>query len=616
MKNWKAAVLSVGVGLFTGILIPVSAFAGTHVFSTESENQITTGDVSISLSEYEWNEDGEEIAYRDGKQVLPGQRLSKIVRITNEAQEAWIRAKIEYASDLSGEILNDECLGGITAEWKKIGDYYYYTKPLEEGASVELFREIQIPAEWDQTVSEQEFGLTITAQAIQAAHMVPDFFGEAPWFGIPVEACIHQEHTQKKESGTGSFEIWFENGAEGFVKDSSDFFEDFAAMMPGDTMTGTLEFGSQFQRKLDISFWSELPEGQSEDVLQLLQELQLTISDEEQILYEGKLWEERLKDKRTLVQGLKKGESQKVTYRLYMPETLQNASAMKAAKVKWIFSVTYGSSGGGRGSGSGSYSYTSERKGESMILPQMEQTVQQFAEYLEKLPGTGDERNGYLFLVMLISGGAAFFLSSGEKKQRRNVNKGILLLGSAVLLGVGGTWAYFSYGRIADNAFQVGKNEIKIQEDYEPPKELTVGENLFRKRVQVKNTGTVSCFVRIFADFSDYIVKERSQISPDGTEYYPAKEYAEHLPEPWVYIAPEEDELLGGFYYYAVPLAKKETTIPLFEKVKCSFQDAEEVREFDIIVSAESVQIYDKDGVVLDGADGYRAAWQEYLERR
>lgn len=191
-----------------------------------------------------------------------------------------------------------------------------------------------------------------------------------------------------------------------------------------------------------------------------------------------------------------------------------------------------------------------------------------------------------------------------------------IFLIAVLCFGIGGTLAYFSYSRMADNVFRVGSNVIKIQEDYEPPKELVIGENLFRKRVQVKNTGSVPCFVRVFADFSDYAVKRCSFISPDGFVYYPANEYEYNLPESWVYISTEEDERLGGFYYYTIPLEKGKTTSPLFEKIKCSFQKAEEIREFDILVSAESVQIYDKDGAEFSGSDGYRTAWEEYLERR
>lgn len=198
----------------------------------------------------------------------------------------------------------------------------------------------------------------------------------------------------------------------------------------------------------------------------------------------------------------------------------------------------------------------------------------------------------------------------------KNVSQMVLICVAAVLFGAGGTRAYFTHSRIVDNALCVGSNTIEIREDYEPPKILTPGDNIFRKKVEVENTGTVSCFVRVFADFSDYRIRDLAQISPDGSDYYSANDYANYVPEEWTYISQEEDSLLGGFYYYSVPLEAGKTTVPLFEKIKCSFQSAEEIREFDILVSAESVQIYDKNGAEFTGEYGYRDAWMEYLERR
>ena len=108
-----------------------------------------------------------------------------------------------------------------------------------------------------------------------------------------------------------------------------------------------------------------------------------------------------------------------------MPEELNNAFALQQAKVRWIFSTAYSAASGGSsvdGSGSGG---SSVEPGVSAVLPgpiaepiqKMEEAVQDFAEYLADLPGTGDARKGYLFLSMLISGSAAFFLSSKEEKQ-------------------------------------------------------------------------------------------------------------------------------------------------------------------------------------------------------
>ena len=54
-----------------------------------------------------------------------------------------------------------------------------------------------------------------------------------------------------------------------------------------------------------------------------------------------------------------------------------------------------------------------------------------------------------------------------------------------------------------------GANEITITEEYDPPDEIVPGEDTaFAKRVQVENTGTVPCYVRVRLEYSDSGMKE------------------------------------------------------------------------------------------------------------
>jgi len=180
----------------------------------------------------------------------------------------------------------------------------------------------------------------------------------------------------------------------------------------------------------------------------------------------------------------------------------------------------------------------------------------------------------------------------------------------------GGTWAYFTHAQRIKNTFQAGSNSIGITEEYVPPKKMEPGDNVFKKRVQIKNTGTVPCFVRVFADFSDQEVKGWSWLSPDGSSFYEADSYREYLPEGWQYLDEAEDPLLGGYYYYTETVEPGKKTVPLWEKVKARFEAPEQVRNFDILVYGESVQVRDKDGQPWEGTDPWRQAWTEFLERR
>lgn len=199
----------------------------------------------------------------------------------------------------------------------------------------------------------------------------------------------------------------------------------------------------------------------------------------------------------------------------------------------------------------------------------------------------------------------------------RNSGDGLVLVSLfTVCCLIGGTFAYWIYGQFVENALTVGENSIQIMEEYDPPDQLEAGVNVFDKKVQVKNTGTVSCYVRVFAEFSDSEMKGRSEFSADGVMYYPAGTYAQNLPEHWIYIEPSADPQLGGFYYYACELEPEQSTSALFSRVKSTFGSADQIRDYEIMVYSESVQVRDCTGAEFAGEDAWRQAWTEFLERR
>lgn len=185
----------------------------------------------------------------------------------------------------------------------------------------------------------------------------------------------------------------------------------------------------------------------------------------------------------------------------------------------------------------------------------------------------------------------------------------------SLFTAVSAALAYFIHWRLLNNVFSIGYNDISIVEEYDPPKELKEGVNSFAKRIQVKNTGKISCYVRVLVKFSDSDIEKISELSPDGSEYYSALEYAEHLPKHWSYISEADDELLGGYYYYTEELAPDQRTDPLLEKVKTTFEKAEDVTAYEIYVYSESVQTLDADGEAFTGNEPYLDVWREFLAK-
>lgn len=212
------------------------------------------------------------------------------------------------------------------------------------------------------------------------------------------------------------------------------------------------------------------------------------------------------------------------------------------------------------------------------------------------------------------------FLTSGKK---------LTPVGIIFLTAAGLAMAYLTDRTRIVNQISVGSNTVSIKEEFEPPRKQETGDNIFKKKIQIENTDKTDSFIRVFMEFSDSSIKDLAQISPDGENWYPASEYIsssfQKLPENWIYLSEAEDPLLGGYYYYTQPVKAKETTVPLADRILVTYSDASQIRDFDILVTADSIQTYineeNEDGSftakdVSEEAGSWKMAWTEYMERR
>lgn len=155
----------------------------------------------------------------------------------------------------------------------------------------------------------------------------------------------------------------------------------------------------------------------------------------------------------------------------------------------------------------------------------------------------------------------------------------------ASVIGVG---AYLMDSEAADNAFTIGANEIRLIENFIPPKELKPGIE-FEKLVRVQNTGSTTSWIRVMAVFTNSDMGDWCTIDWNDTD--------------WVY-----DET-DGYWYHKNPVEPNGYTANLFTKVKLS-DDIPEViiKDFDIIVYAESYS--------TGGVSDYESAWTKYQKNR
>lgn len=230
-----------------------------------------------------------------------------------------------------------------------------------------------------------------------------------------------------------------------------------------------------------------------------------------------------------------------------------------------------------------------------------------------------------------------------DGKQRgfiHKINKKIVIptICALTIITCGVTIAYFTSAARSNNNFTVGTNTITIDENFKPPKELKTGLNTYKKQIKIKNTGTTDAFVRVYAEFSDSDAGNCSFISsdapssvsiPDGTSFSDASKklkaagYKSHdefwssdgPANGWVYIPDDESDELGGYFYYTKHIAPGEKTDDLINTIATYYETADQLKDYEVIVYAESVQTVDINGETFKDSE-WRNAWDEFTSRK
>lgn len=167
-----------------------------------------------------------------------------------------------------------------------------------------------------------------------------------------------------------------------------------------------------------------------------------------------------------------------------------------------------------------------------------------------------------------------------KKKKIALILAGCLLIAGA---SFGASYSYMQASDEAVNEFTIGRNEIEVTEEYEPPKELKPGV-AFTKKPTVTNTGNIACWVRMRADFSDSEMEKLCEFTIDSD---------------WI-------EKSDGYYYYTRKLEPGKSTSSLFAGTENNIKISDGVTEekfvnFDILIYAESCG--------AEKGDTYEKAW-------
>lgn len=393
-ENMRKSVKILTGLLLTGVLSAAAVYAS---FSDRLNvvNHIAVGDVNISISEYARKGKG-EVKYSQPSEVLPGQSISKIPRIKNEALPCWIRARITYTgADGALEGLKDDNIGGIASEWVKRGEYYYYTKVLKKQETIDLFQTVSIPDDWTEEHAQQKVTVDVQADAIQAANFKPDFSAMSPWGNQVIQQCVHEQNgTLTCKKGEAKLSVEFSGKAHKLVAVPDDFFTNLESAMPGDVLKDQVQISNTTDQEAEIFFQTDTT-GRSEEQLKMLKEIRFEISQNKKLLYKGTLDAEELAKPKSLGK-FKSGQKGSLEFELEIPKEWDNAYALKKTDVTWIFAVkekekkeSASSDSVDNGGNSGSYAQEKE------MQSQRKNPVK-----------TGDDSEPLLLLLLLLGSGA------------------------------------------------------------------------------------------------------------------------------------------------------------------------------------------------------------------
>lgn len=163
------------IGSVCAVTAAVAAGSTLAYFTAQDTavNTISTGNLNIAINEYQDSQCG-EIPYTDPTTpVMPGDCISKKVRIENTGSgSAYIRAKIDIAFDgddqqeLSTELISLN----IGDDWTLADDgYYYYKNIVDSGEETSnLFTTVCFDDDMGNDYQNKKLRINIDAEAIQS----------------------------------------------------------------------------------------------------------------------------------------------------------------------------------------------------------------------------------------------------------------------------------------------------------------------------------------------------------------------------------------------------------------------------------------------------------------
>ena len=302
--------------------------------------QANTGKVDICLKEY-MLEEGKEVPWKNGKDVLPGGFVSKIPRIRNDGAECYVRATVSFSSQKESEKpLSLENLEGISSDWVRDGDYFYYKHTVKPGEKVELFQGIRIPWEWKTPDEDNVWKACVRAEAVQAEYFSPDFTGEDPWgmkvYTFPIQYAPEGD-IQEQTADTEEVELLLAEQVQGFAVEQEGCMKTLETFVPGKSQRGSIRLKNTTEKEREVFFRAETQE-QSVLLEKMELKVELLEKEENRILYQGSAAACTPKELQSLGK-LAPQEEKQLRFTFSLAKDADNTYALQKGKIKFWFTT-------------------------------------------------------------------------------------------------------------------------------------------------------------------------------------------------------------------------------------------------------------------------------------
>lgn len=310
-----------------------------HKVTTSSiteKNSGSIGAVDIKLTqELEGADSGQPIT------ILPGSEINLKTKLTNKAEPAWVRVKIEYPTvknDQGLELLNDDSIRLASDEWQLIGDYYYLNRAMKHKESIDITEKITLPNEWSGGYNGEDCTIAVKAEAIQEKYFKPDFTSDDPWYGAVIETFDSTNYKpEENKTQNKHFGIIYNGGAEGLLKTEDDFFSNWERLMPGAVMTGKAEICNNMMIPIEIYFNRYAETKNKTKNSGVLEQIHLVIKNNNKEIFNDTLDKAISED--IILKKYDAGENSILSYELSIPEDAGNVIAQQEFTDFWTFSV-------------------------------------------------------------------------------------------------------------------------------------------------------------------------------------------------------------------------------------------------------------------------------------